>query len=71
VTSTSLGYYGLKTSCRMKYLEPVSLAFRGEAGQGYVLKEGGVCYSDIYRCFKCITVDVERAKLREKFFNGL
>lgn len=45
----------------MKYLEPVSLAFRSEVGQGYVLKEGGVCYSNIYRCFKCIVVDVAGA----------
>lgn len=48
----------------MKYLEPVSLAFHSEVGQGYVLKEGRVCYSDIYRCFKCIVLDEEW----EKFF---
>lgn len=47
----------------MKYLEPVSLAFRSEVGQCYVLKERGVCYSDTYRCFKCIVVDVEKGKL--------
>lgn len=47
----------------MKYLEPVLLAFRSEVGQRYVLKERGVCYSDTYRCFKCVVVDVEKGKL--------
>lgn len=54
----------------MKYLEPVSLAFCSEAGQGYVLKEGGICYSDIYRCVKCIAVGVEVGKIGGIFFKG-
>lgn len=51
-------------------MEPVSLAFCSEVCQGYVLKERGVCYSDIssdiYRCFKCIMVDVAKGKLGQE-----
>lgn len=47
----------------MKYLEPVSLDLCSEVGQRYVLKERGVCYSDTYRYFKYIMVDVEKGKL--------